>query len=138
MSPEGKEARKLRRKPEATDEVLDLRHAEMQTISQRLGRVCEVPRAPRWEKASELSYGACLGGAVGFVPFIASDPAAILVEAYVVLVAIAGVLGFVFHRAAGAISGERVEQIGAIKQDYDKFILKTFVEPEDGDQRIGR
>jgi hypothetical protein len=114
----------VERPVEATAEMV-VRHAELKSISERLDRIGAQPRARRWESRSEIAMGAVFGGAVGLIPFVASEPSALAVVIYVAVVVTLLGLSQIFWKAAEDVSAERGESIKAIKEHIDNTLLTT-------------
>ncbi len=128
-----KEPPRLRRHRREIAEVENLRHSEMQSISDRLERVGDFPWARMWATVSTLAGGAFVGGAVALIPFLSANPAPsgkdeLIYFAALGLVALVAVLSAV---SAATAHQERVESISAIKTDFDKHILTSFDEAEE-------
>jgi len=107
----------------------------LRTFSDRLGRISDQPRAPKWEKRAQLLYGATGAGVLGAIPFFAEKPSQMAEVVFGILVVVAALGGWLCARSADDVRAERVEQISAIKDDLDKYIISTFERPEDAASR---
>jgi hypothetical protein len=115
----------LDRSPDQIAELKNVRHSELKSISERLDNVSEVSRAGRWESRSQLTGAAAVGGAIGFLPFLAEKPSKPAALAYVAIVALAFVAAWLFSKAASDVRAERADSVAAIKAQIDNNILKT-------------
>lgn len=102
-----------------------VRHVELKSISERLDHVEAVSRANKWGIRSQLLFGGFGGGAIGFIPFIASGPALVFIVVYVAIVLLALVLAALQRDAATDIAAERADSILAIKEHIDNTMLTT-------------
>lgn len=127
-----KEPLRLRRSAAETEEVENLRHSKMQSISDRLGRLGDFPWARMWVAISTLAGGTFVGGAFALIPFLSANPTP-SVEAELIYFAALGVVALVARLSATSAATahhERAESISAIKADFDKHLLGSFEDPQ--------
>jgi hypothetical protein len=114
----------LPRHPSAVAEVAGLRHSEMKTIGDRLGRVSDFPLATIWVALATLFGGGLLGGGLGLIPFLATnprpDPQSQLL--YVLALVADALLTATFIAAALTTHHERSESISAIRADFETML----------------
>ena len=124
-------APQLARVESAIWEVSAVRHSEMKSISERLGRIGRFPWAKAWSTAATLSGGAVVGGLLALIPFLSTTPAPTPTwkHIYIAALIIGAALTLILLAAAITTHAERAESIADIKADYDKYILETFIEP---------
>ena len=96
----------------------------MQTISDRLGRLCghKVDLAAVFATAALLVAGGIVGGLIGLFPFLSSSPAHTTKVYYGITLIVAAVFAILLWLARLAIKKERAESIQAIKEDLDKIL----------------
>jgi hypothetical protein len=107
----------------AIEELEHVRVSELQSISERLDVLGEVPRARKWESRSQWLYAAAAGGGIGFVPFLAEKPSTVAAIAYVVVIAVALIGGRLSTEAADDTRAERIESVSAIKNHIVTHML---------------
>jgi hypothetical protein len=120
---------KVRRSASAIAEVEHLRHSEMQSISDRLGRIGDFPWASMWITAATLMGGAVVGGLFGLIPFLATKQENETELVYLVALGVGVVLTILCLAGAWTTHEERSESIASIKTDFDTHILGTFDRP---------
>jgi hypothetical protein len=104
---------------------MKIRHSELKAISERLDHVANTSRAKKWEISAEVTYGAFGAGVIGLIPFFVSKPSLPLVVGYLLLLAGAGIFGFICWHAGKDVADERVDSVLAIKQHIDSTMLRT-------------
>jgi hypothetical protein len=111
-------------KPEAIAEMAGIRQSELQTISARLGRVCEPSRARWFAGAAVLALGGAVGGGFGLIPFLSTTPApsSSATILYAALVGVGLVAALLCGLAYRALHVERADSVGAIKEDLDRML----------------
>ncbi|HTX32878.1 MAG TPA: hypothetical protein VMD09_15950 [Solirubrobacteraceae bacterium] len=127
----------LEREATATAEVPKVRHAEMQLISDRLGRCARFPLASVWWSVATLAAGALIGGALGLIPFYATSPSNHWKLIYFVAMGACALVAVIAVLAAMSTHRERSESIKDIKADFDKHILDSFQWVSGGDAESG-
>lgn len=115
----------LEPRPDATAVLGGLRHSDMYSISERLGRLCNAGSPDRhFGAAAALCFGGLIGGLFGLIPFYSAEPgpdqmAQVLYFAVLSLVLLAAVIASV---ASVAIREVRTESAAAIKEDLDRML----------------
>jgi hypothetical protein len=122
MTPSSSEAHVLAGEPprvsradHAIEELEHVRVAELQSLSERLDVLMEVPRARKWESRSQWLYAAAAGGGIGFIPFLAEKPSTLAAVAYVVAIIAVLIVARLSAEAADDTRAERIESVAAIK-----------------------
>jgi len=104
---------------------MKVRHSELKSISERLDHVAAVSRAKKWEVSSQVTFGVVAGGVVALLPFLAANPALLLVIAYVAVLLAATGASRLCWGANRDIAEERADSVLSIKEHIDKTMLKT-------------
>ena len=124
----------LERSSESTAELSRLRHSELKTISNRLGRMCRhgLDRVRILEGLASLFWGAAIASAAGWLPLRAANPAHQAKVDYVWVLAALVVFAVVFTVFRAVVKAERTESIKAIKDDLDEILTSYPMPAKDG------
>lgn len=118
------EPKVLKPSPEAIAELAQVRHQDMLSLSERMGRVQQQPRADRWERVSSNALWAAIAAGVAAIPLFGAREQ---VEEWVfylygAVLAILAITAFGCRWASKDVAAERSDSISAIKQDLDRWI----------------
>jgi hypothetical protein len=110
--------------PEAIAEVVGLRHADVQSIATRLGRLDAREYDRMFGGACTLFLGGLIGGAISMAPFLSTTPRPSSGSqlAYIVALAAAAVLALICGVARLAIRSQRTESVQTIQTDLKKML----------------
>ena len=120
---------KVSRSDEAIVELEHVRLSELQSLSERLDLVAEVPRSRKWESRSQKLDAALIGGSVALVPFLVEKPPLYAWIIYVVVLGVGFLISRLSSEAADDTRAERTESVKAIKQHIDTHMLATQTLP---------
>lgn len=111
----------------------------MVSISDRLGRCQRFPWAAMWVTVATLGAGAVIGGGLGLIPFLSTNPQPSFHwrVVYFVALSVVTLVTVLSMLAALTTHKERADSIRDIKTDYDKHILGTFEWVSGGGGRPG-
>lgn len=114
----------LERKPESVAELSALRHSEVKSISDRLGRLSHRgwDRVRTLESLAVLLWGASISSAVAYLPFRATSPSHQAKVYYALVLVALVVLSLLLTLGRWMVKSEREESIDAIKQDLDSIL----------------
>lgn len=125
----------LSRDPSATALVGEMRKSELDTISTRLGRVCN--RRMHWDQffgvLSTLFFGGVIGGCLGLIPFYSQEPSprGYMQALYGLALTAALIVALLSLCAWVGIKKERADSVSDIKADLDS-VLQTYRDHADG------
>ncbi len=128
------EPRLLKPRQDAIDELSNVRHSEMLSISQRLGRIPTRSKASSFATAANTFASAGLGALLAGILLMQSKErvAAWVAILYWAAVGVTFILSAVCALAARSIDQQRTESISAIKEDFDAFLAAYQREDDEG------
>jgi hypothetical protein len=108
----------------AIAEMARVRHKDMLSLSERLGRVQRESRATPYDKAATGSFWAAIGAVVAAIPLLGSaeDIELWSLLLYGVVIAMFFVVALICRLACRSITAERADSVKAIKGDLDGWI----------------
>lgn len=120
----------LHPKPEDVAELGRIRRRELQSLTDRLGRVEARPRSRVWNGAGAVLVSTSLGALLAGIPLLSStaDWDDWVIPVYAAAIGVALLVGGLCFRAARSMRDERADSVADIKTDLDR-LLAAYEQP---------